>query len=139
MRSKFFRPFTTCLWGGLVFILISCQTNNRKEKSALAEGQRMYHVRGCAACHGIRGDGLGDRSTRLNPPPREFRDKKAYKQGNTIPEIAQTLATGVANSPAMPQYPYLSQEERINIAKYVYFLQTNRWLDEDQPTKANPK
>lgn len=111
--------------GLVIFLLISCQNNNKKEKSVLTEGQKLYHVRGCAACHGTKGDGLGDRSARLNPSPRNFRDKEAYRQGNTISEIVQTIKIGIPGSPAMPQYSYLSQEERISIAKYVYFLQTN--------------
>lgn len=111
-----------------IFWTLACQGNkisNNEEKATLAAGQRMYHALGCAACHGVKGNGLGDRSARLNPSPRDFRDKRAYKQGGTVAEIAQTLDTGIKGSPAMPQYSYLSLEERINIAKYVYFLQTN--------------
>ena len=85
----------------------------------------MYHIRGCAACHGINGSGLGDRSARLNPPPRNFKEINSYKQGKTISEIATTLEKGIIGSPAMPSYPYLTKTERLNIAKYVYFLQTN--------------
>ena len=110
---------------------MGCQSKKRDSKESVAflnlkEGRNMYHIRGCVACHGIKGDGKGDRSSRLNPSPRDFRDTNAYRQGYEIKEIAQTLKTGVDGTPAMPQYPYLSEEERINIAKYVYFLQTNK-------------
>ncbi len=110
----------------IIFMLANCQSaNTSKESSALIKGRNMYHIRGCAACHGIKGDGKGDRSSRLNPPPRDFQDTNSYKQGYEITKIAETIKTGVRGTQAMPPYPYLSKEERLSIAKYVYFLQTN--------------
>ncbi len=109
------------------------------ERQYLTEGRELYHLRSCAKCHGAAGHGGGDLAKELHPPPRDFRDLTHYKAGTTEAQIAETIRTGLgpmSNIPgqkslfrwkikqqaAMPAYPYLSLEERLQIAKYVIHI-----------------
>lgn len=109
---------------------------------ALSEGQRLYHIRGCAACHGQYGRGDGDRASLLPIPPRDLSAPAFYRQGSDATSITKTIRTGVTNGPKqpktnavlawigkkpqlpMPAYPFLTEEERSSIAGYVIYLRT---------------
>jgi mono/diheme cytochrome c family protein len=84
----------------------------------------LYMENGCAVCHGRDGSGSGPLAHNIEPPPRDYRDPSAYKQGTSVAEIAHTIAAGVGGpNSKMPQYPHLSAEERTLIAQYIVSLQ----------------
>lgn len=93
------------------------------EREQLLQGRSLYHIRGCAACHGIAGHGNGDRASRLVPPPIDFRFTNAYLQGFRQDEMAETIRTGLTNvKSAMPKSPFLSLAERRAIARYIIHM-----------------
>lgn len=104
----------------------------------IIDGQRSYHIRGCAKCHGAKGLGDGYRTAILSgaEKPRNFKDLSAYKQGSDVASIAYTIKNGIQNpanegknprSPSiMPAYPMLTDIEINHIAQYVVYLQTNK-------------
>jgi len=90
----------------------------------IAAGMDLYMANGCGVCHGRDGSGKGPLAHTIEPPPRDYRDPSAYKQGTSVVEIADTIAAGVGGaSSKMPQYPHLSEEERTLIAQYIVSLQ----------------
>ena len=86
-------------------------------------GRELFERNGCAVCHGAAGRGDGRIAKTLTPPPRNFRDLTAYKQGASVEEITRTLEKGVAGGTTMPAYPHLSLEERRSIALFIGHLQ----------------
>ncbi|MBN8216442.1 MAG: c-type cytochrome [Spirochaetes bacterium] len=96
------------------------------ERDELLQGRSLYHIRGCAACHGIAGHGNGDRASRLVPPPMDFRLTNAYLQGSSQEAMAATIRTGLTNvKSAMPKNPFLSLEERMAISRYIIHMREN--------------
>lgn len=90
----------------------------------IAAGMGLYTENGCGVCHGRDGSGNGPLAHTIEPPPRDYRDPSAYKQGTSVTAIADTIAAGVGGgSSKMPQYLHLSEEERLLIAQYIVSLQ----------------
>jgi len=88
-------------------------------------GRELYMTHGCAACHGPEGRGNGPLAATLDPPPRDFRDRDAYKRGPAREQIERTLSLGLLGesfSP-MPSYPHLTPDERRQLAGHVITLQ----------------
>lgn len=89
-----------------------------------AAGRALYRANGCASCHGPSGWGDGTVGRTLTPPPRDFRDAQAFRNGTDVASIAQTIATGLMAGGAMPRYPHLTNAERESLALYVISLRT---------------
>jgi hypothetical protein len=64
----------------------------------------------CAVCHGENGDGQGPSAPSLNPPPRDFRDKKwqASVSDKTLASAIIDGGTAVGLSASMPANPDLA-------------------------------
>ncbi len=95
-----------------------------------AVGKALFTRNGCAVCHGPEGRGDGQIAATLQPPPRDFRDPAAYKNGHSKAAIARTIQKGMPAT-AMPGYPHLSAEERERIAAYIRSLLKKK--NEDTP------
>ena len=93
-----------------------------EDTAAIEAGKALYKSNGCNACHGDTGLGDGPAGAALNPPARNFHNKDNYKQGSSLAEVSQTLATGVPGT-AMVAYASISEEDRNKIAAYVVSLQ----------------
>ena len=92
--------------------------------AGIAAGMDLYMENGCGVCHGRDGSGKGPLAHTIEPPPRDYRDPTAYKQGTSVAAIADTIAAGIGGaSSKMPRYPHLSEEERTLIAQYIVSLQ----------------
>jgi mono/diheme cytochrome c family protein len=89
---------------------------------SVATGREVYQSNGCASCHGRDGHGDGPIAPTLTPPPRDFRSNAPYRNGSTVADIAQTLATGIPNGGQMPLFAHLSDAERRALALYVLSL-----------------
>jgi mono/diheme cytochrome c family protein len=83
-------------------------------------GRQRYAEHGCAACHGPSGRGDGPTAKRLDIPPRDFADPRAYSQGSNPREIATSIRRGAG---AMPAFRDLSDEEATEIAAWIVSLQ----------------
>lgn len=99
---------------------------------SIEEGERLYRSNGCASCHGPAGEGDGPVGQTLTPPPRDFRDATAFKNGAGVEAVAQTIATGIPLGGAMPLYAHLTNTERLSLAQYVLSLRT-------QTSNRNPE
>ena len=95
-----------------------------EQAAALAErGKELFVRNGCQTCHGNQGRGDGSLAASLNPKPRDFRDRTAYKKGNGVEQIAATIGTGLP--PAMPGYSHLTGQSRRQLAYFVASLQAD--------------
>lgn len=108
-----------------VLVLGCDEQEDGKPKDEVASGRALFMRNGCALCHGEAGRGDGRVAASLKPPPRDFSDMSAYKQGNEQEAIAQTIKSGVPGS-TMPGYPHLASEERRLIAAFIRSLQNNQ-------------
>jgi mono/diheme cytochrome c family protein len=83
-------------------------------------GRQLYVDHGCAVCHGTAGRGDGPSAKRLDAPPRDFADARAYRQGSDQDAITASLRTGAG---AMPAFRDLSESEARDIAAWIVSLQ----------------
>ena len=60
-----------------------------------AAGRELYLRHGCALCHGQEGRGDGPNASLLRPPPRDYTDPAAYRNGTDVDAIAATIAAGM--------------------------------------------
>jgi high-affinity iron transporter len=86
-------------------------------------GRHLYAANGCGTCHGLRGAGDGPVARTLTPPPRDFRDAGAFKNGTDPSSIANTIASGLTRDGGqMQSYLHLSDRERHLLARFVISL-----------------
>lgn len=86
-------------------------------------GRALYAANGCGTCHGQTGRGDGPMARTLHPPPRDFRDAAAFKNGTDPASVANTIATGLTRDGGqMQSYFHLSDRERHLLARFVISL-----------------
>jgi mono/diheme cytochrome c family protein len=115
---------------------------------SLKEGRRIYLETGCANCHGMRGRGDGPNKTQpmagllagmhideadTNIKPTDLTNPSEYAFARSVADVCRILATGL-NVAAMPSFAKrLSEEERWNLANYVWALQNaDQYQDEKE-------
>jgi protein SCO1/2 len=87
------------------------------------DGRELYLAYGCAACHGVNGDGNGPSAGLSFVKPRDLRNLAAFSGPKSVEGIATTITVGVAGGrTGMPGYPDIPQRERIAIAEYIHSL-----------------
>ena len=110
--------------------------------SNVSTGRDLYMAYGCAACHGVRGDGNGPAAGLAHTKPRDLRNLKGYSGGSSIEGIASTIAFGVAEGrTGMPAYPDIPKQERLSMARYIHSLAaepgeirvSDAWAGESNP------
>lgn len=96
---------------------------------APAQPPNMQHAQAlwsnnCAACHGLRGDGVSAVSATMKPPPANFHDPE--RMATMTPyKAANTVAFGITGT-AMPAFRALSEAERWELGFYVFTLRHRR-------------
>ncbi len=114
--------------GALILVVgvlaAACQDNQAQQIATDAEkGRQLYAANGCGTCHGLQGAGDGPIAKTLTPPPRDFRDAAAFKNGTDPSSIANTIATGLTRDGGqMQSYFHLSDRERYLLARFVISL-----------------
>jgi high-affinity iron transporter len=111
-------------------VLVACllataceDTRPQQLAQEVARGKQLYAANGCGTCHGMQGKGDGPIAVTLKPPPRDFRDAEAFKNGADPSSISSTLATGLTRDGGqMQSYFHLSDRERYLLARYVISL-----------------
>ncbi len=105
----------------LAALAAGCAGESDDVQGAVEQGKALFIRNGCAVCHGPDGRGDGQIAASLRPPPRDFRDPAAYKNGHSQAAITRTIQKGMPGTP-MPGYGHLSAEERAQIAAYIRSL-----------------
>ena len=105
----------------LAALAAGCAGESDDDKGAVEQGKALFTRNGCAVCHGPDGRGDGQIAATLQPPPRDFRDPAAYKNGHSEVAIARTIQKGMPGT-SMPGYGHLSAEKREQIAAYIRSL-----------------
>jgi periplasmic copper chaperone A len=110
----------------LIGALLATGCGNRGAQASADEiesGRVLYAANGCGTCHGLSGRGDGPVGKTLHPPPRDFRDSAAFKNGSDPSSVANTIATGLTRDGGqMQSYFHLSSRERHLLARYVISL-----------------
>ena len=114
-------PKAAILRWALAALAAGCAGESDDGRAAEAQGKALFTRNGCAVCHGPDGRGDGQIAATLQPPPRDFRDPAAYKNGHSKAAIARTIQKGMPGT-SMPGYRHLSAEEREQIAAYIRSL-----------------
>ena len=85
---------------------------------------KVIYEKKCYYCHGIKGDGNGSVSPRLDPKPRDFTTNE-YKIRSTqlgeLPtdeDIFRIITSGIEGT-AMPSWKTLSEEDRWQVIDYI--------------------
>ena len=103
---------------------------------SVAEGQALYRGNGCATCHGPLGHGDGPVGRTLKPPPRDFRDEQAFKNGTSVEAISETLEDGLTRDGSqMPRFDHLSRRERESLALFVISMRHQSEFDSSRRTQ----
>lgn len=102
----------------------ACDGGKARQLAAEIErGRQIYAANGCGTCHGLQGRGDGPIAVTLHPPPRDFRDAAAFKNGTDPASVANTIATGLTRDGGqMQSYFHLSDRERYLLARFVISL-----------------
>jgi high-affinity iron transporter len=84
----------------------------------LERGKLVYETDGgCAACHGVTGEGNGQVAFALNPKPRNF-TKDPFKGGELPEQVFATLTNGLPKT-TMVGFPQIKPADRWALAYYV--------------------
>lgn len=85
----------------------------------LATGKAVYEgsAAGCAACHGLTGEGNGPVAFAIKPAPRNF-VTDPFKAGDSVDQVFATITRGLADT-RMVGFPQLPEAERWALAYYV--------------------
>jgi mono/diheme cytochrome c family protein len=109
---------------GLAWLALAAGACRQPATLSVQEGRALYQANGCASCHGRQGHGDGPVGRTLDPSPRDFRDRGAFKNGRDLDAIAHTLAVGLSRDGGkMPQFNHLTERERRALALFVTSLQ----------------
>lgn len=122
---------TAILRWALAALAAGCAGESDDATGAVEQGKALFIRNGCAVCHGPDGRGDGQIAATLKPPPRDFRDPAAYKNGSSKAAIARTIQKGMPGT-SMPGYGHLSAEKREQIAAYIRSLLEKK-ENEDTP------
>jgi hypothetical protein len=109
----------------LLAALLACGCSGGAQASAeeIEQGHKLYAANGCGTCHGQTGRGDGPVGKTLTPPPRDFRDAAAFKNGSDPSSVANTIATGLTRDGGQMQpYLHLSNRDRHLLARFVISL-----------------
>lgn len=94
-----------------------------KNHPSFQAGKRLYE-KDCAECHGVIGAGNGPSASGLSSPPMNFTNG-GDMSGLSPFKVFNTMSFGIANAD-MPEFPTLSENDKWNIAFYVFSLRFNQ-------------
>jgi len=74
----------------------------------------------CALCHGVNGDGHGQRRDAIDPPPANL-TLPPWSEAERAGTVFLAIRDGVPGT-AMPSWPTLSDDQIWNVVAYVHAL-----------------
>jgi mono/diheme cytochrome c family protein len=87
---------------------------------ASLERGRSYYAQLCIACHGARGDGLGEWAYRVHPRPADLRSQRI--RNRTDEQLFQVISEGLPGTPMKGWKGRLSEEQVRQVILYVRHL-----------------
>lgn len=104
--------------------LLLCSARAMADTTPVDKGKQLFLSYGCALCHGREGKGDGINSQKLEPPPTNFHDPKAYLHGNDRDSIRRSIQYGIKEeSSIMPAFEHIPPDELDRIIDYLQSLQ----------------
>jgi mono/diheme cytochrome c family protein len=96
-----------------------------KTTSELINHGKAVYVQNCLACHGVKGDGMGDASAFLSPKPRNFVQAN-FRLRSTAPghlptdlDLFRAVSLGMPGTPMPPWMVMLNAEDRWAVVEYI--------------------
>lgn len=83
---------------------------------AQARGRTLF-LANCALCHGVRGDGQGERRAGMDVPPRNFLDPQ-WRARTTPRHIYFAIREGLAGTP-MAGWKSLREDDAWDLTAYI--------------------
>ena len=124
-------------WTGGTTIPLDLKTKKPPEDArSINAGKAIYEAK-CALCHGLKGDGMGDRADELQTKPRDF-TSGLYKFRSTLDpaptnlDIFKTISRGLHGTAMLP-WLGLTTTEKWQVA---YYIKTFSDLFEAEQPKA---
>ena len=94
-------------------------------RSATArERGRALFLAHCALCHGVRGDGHGERKEGLDVSPRDFTDPE-WRRRTTPRHVFFAVREGLAGTP-MPAWKSLSELDAWDLTAFLLSIETRQ-------------
>jgi mono/diheme cytochrome c family protein len=91
--------------------------------AARERGRELFQAN-CALCHGVRGDGHGQRREGLDVPPRDFTDPD-WRRRTSPRHVFFAIREGLAGTP-MPAWKSLSERDAWDLTAFLFSIQTRR-------------
>ena len=88
------------------------------------ERGRALFLAHCALCHGVRGDGHGERKEGLDVPPRDFTDPE-WRRRTTPRHVFFAVREGLAGTP-MPAWKSLSERDAWDLTAFLLSIETRQ-------------
>lgn len=101
--------------------LIACGGGGQEAADPVSRGAKIFARSGCATCHGPEGKGDGASAAAMTTKPRDLTKVADFRTERTVDAVAKLIAEGSPTG-AMPPYPFLSDEERKDLAAFCLSL-----------------
>jgi len=88
------------------------------------ERGRALFLAHCALCHGVRGDGHGERKEGLDVSPRDFTDPE-WRRRTTPRHVFFAVREGLAGTP-MPAWKSLSERDAWDLTAFLLSIETRQ-------------
>ena len=92
--------------------------------AAARERGRVLFEANCALCHGVRGDGHGQRREGLDVPPRDFTNPE-WREQTSPRHVFFAIREGLAGTP-MPAWKSLSERDAWDLTAFVLSLESRQ-------------
>jgi mono/diheme cytochrome c family protein len=85
---------------------------------------RVLFQANCALCHGVRGDGHGQRREGLDVPPRDFTDPD-WRRRTSPRHVFFAIREGLGGTP-MPAWKSLSEQDAWDLTAFLLSIEPRR-------------
>jgi mono/diheme cytochrome c family protein len=110
----------------ILLTISGCERNSPKMPAGLLTSRAAQQAGGiifaanCAICHGVKGDGRGQRREGINPPPANL-TLLPWSEEASATRIYFVIRNGVPRT-AMPSWPMLSDRQIWDVVAYIHSL-----------------
>jgi high-affinity iron transporter len=107
----------------ILLTISGCERSSPKMPTGLLMSREARDAGGivfaanCAICHGIKGDGRGQRRASMNPPPANL-TLPPWSDAANATQTYGAIRNGMRGT-AMPSWPMLSDEQIWDVVAYI--------------------